>query len=337
MIQYDQVKLLHIEFSTICNARCPLCPRNLYGFPFNGGYEETNLSLELVKNKLDKSFIQNLDKVLVNGNFGDFTANLESIEILKYFRSVNQNILISVSTNGSARNRIFWEELAAFDIHVMFCLDGLKDTHHLYRQDTDWDTIISNAGYFIAAGGRATWKMIKFAHNEHQITQCNELSKQLKFSDFQLIDYARDTGPVFNRRGKLIHSIGDPTKELNSIKNITQAKISLLGNHWENEIYDPSTQLNCESNDKKMIYISADGKVYPCCYLGFSPDTYTSGIFKFVNKQVKNLTTQNSLHENDLATCLNWFNKIEESWSKTNYNEGRMLQCDKICGKCKAR
>ena len=51
------------------------------------------------------------------------------------------------------------------------CLDGMADTHKLYRQDTDWDKIISNAQAYIAAGGFAIWKMILFGIILQKVSQ----------------------------------------------------------------------------------------------------------------------------------------------------------------------
>ena len=41
---------------------------------------------------------------------------------------------------------------------------------------------------FIDAGGEATWQMIKFNHNSHQIDECRTLAKKLKFKDFELVE-----------------------------------------------------------------------------------------------------------------------------------------------------
>ena len=60
MIKLEEIKHLHMEFSSLCNARCPLCPRNLFGYPYNSGYEETSLSLELIKQSFLHSLLNNL-------------------------------------------------------------------------------------------------------------------------------------------------------------------------------------------------------------------------------------------------------------------------------------
>ena len=158
MIKLEQIQHLHMEFSSLCNARCPLCPRNLYGYPYNRGYEETSLTLDLIRKSFDPNFIKQLKMILINGNFGDFTSNLESLDIIKHFKEQKHDLKIQISTNGSARNKDFWSELGTITkVKTEFCLDGLEDTHHLYRQDTDFNKIIQNAQAYIASGeiGRA--------------------------------------------------------------------------------------------------------------------------------------------------------------------------------------
>ena len=331
MIEYSKIKHLHMEFSSLCNARCPQCPRNLFGYPFNMGYVETNLTLELVKKSFTPQFISQVDAVLVNGNLGDFTSNLESLDIIEYLKLCNPNIKIRISTNGSARNSLFWGELAKFAYEVQFCLDGLEDTHHLYRQDTDYNKILQNAKTFMDAGGRAIWKMIRFDHNQHQIEQCRELSKNLGFADFYLIDDGRNIGPVFDRNGKIVHIMGNWTGDT-IIENLIADK-----SNPNKEFFIPphaiGTTYNCFSQREKSIYISADGKVYPCCYLGFSPETYNKGWNGKLNRQIKPLLEKNSLHDYDLETCMQWFSKVESAWTRDSYDNGALTTCDIMCGK----
>ena len=49
--------------------------------------------------------------------------------------------------------------------YARFAIDGLEDTNHIYRRNTDWVKIVQNATAYIAAGGRAEWDFIVFAHN----------------------------------------------------------------------------------------------------------------------------------------------------------------------------
>jgi sulfatase maturation enzyme AslB (radical SAM superfamily) len=150
-----------------------------------------------------ESFLQQLDNILINGNYGDFVTARDGVAIVEYFKTANPKLNITISTNASAMPHI-WQRLGELSVTVKFRLDGLADTHKLYRQNTNWDAIIANAGNFIKAGGTAIWTMIRFDHNKHQIDQCRQLSKQLGFSDFELIDQGRDTMPVFDKDKKTI-------------------------------------------------------------------------------------------------------------------------------------
>jgi MoaA/NifB/PqqE/SkfB family radical SAM enzyme len=332
MISLENIRHLHIEFSSLCNARCPLCPRNLYGYPYNRGYEETSLSLDLMKSSFSPSFIKQLHMILINGNFGDFTSNLESIDIIKYFKESNPNLTVQISTNGSARNKEFWAELGKlYNTTVEFCLDGLEDTHHLYRQDTDFNKIIENAKTYMAAGGYAVWKMIKFDHNQHQIDDAEQRSKDYGFDKFQLEDHGRSRGPVFDRKGNLVHVMGD----WNGHTEISEI-IKFHGDStkkYDYPQYDPNRKLHCFTKKNNSIYIAADGRVYPCCYMGFNPLTYNKGWHGFVNGQIKPIVYNNSLHETTLEEAIKWFGKVESSWAKTSVEDGRLIQCDIACGK----
>jgi MoaA/NifB/PqqE/SkfB family radical SAM enzyme len=332
MLPLENIRHLHIEFSSQCNARCPQCPRNLFGYPFNMGYVETSLTLELIKKSFSPQFISQVRILLVNGNFGDFTSNLESLEILQYFKSCNENLRIEISTNGSARNAQFWSELGKLrNTEVHFCLDGLQDTHHLYRQDTDFNKILQNAKAYMDGGGTAVWKMIKFDHNAHQIDDCRNISVDYGFKRFELVDHGRNTGPVFNRDGTLSHVMGDWRGDT-VIENIIMDK-SNQDKEFHIKPHVIGTTHSCITKNEKSIYISAEGKVYPCCFFGFSPQTYDKGWNGKMNRQIKPLLEKNNLHNYDLETCIAWFSKVESAWTKDSYEEGAIMTCDIMCGK----
>ena len=333
MITFTDIKHLHMEFSSLCNARCPLCPRNLFGYPYNSGYEETSLTLELIQRTFLPNFIKQLKRgILVNGNFGDFTANLESLQIIDYFKSCNSRLKIEISTNGSARNTDFWHELGKFsNTEIQFCLDGLEDTHAIYRQDTNFNKILQNAKTYMDAGGVAIWKMILFDHNKHQVEEAREKARNLGFDEFELVDHGRNTGPVFDREGKLVRTMGDYNGFTN-IEDIIRFQQDPIKTYAYNPYVNGLTH-SCFTKNNNSIYIAANGLVYPCCYMAFNPLTYDQGFNGFVNRQIKPLVKQNSLHEYDLETCIKWFGNVESAWTKDSYENGRLIQCDQVCGK----
>jgi len=209
MYAFDQIRHVHLEISSRCNANCPLCPRSFFGYPYNNGYIERDLTLQDAQRIFQPEFIHQLDELYINGNFGDAVMNPETIDIIKYFQShLLRSALVGISTNGGARGADFWRTLAKLNVSVFFCIDGLEDTHHLYRQNTVYATVIKNARTFIDAGGHATWRMINFDHNRHQQDTARELSESMGFKRFQLMDYGRNVGPVFDKQKQLTHWIG---------------------------------------------------------------------------------------------------------------------------------
>ena len=329
MYNYNQIREVHLEVSSLCNARCPLCPRNFHGYPYNDGYTEHNMTLQEAKTIFDVDFVKQLKKLGVEGNFGDMVMNKHTAPILKYFREHNNDLYIEVVTNGSARKKDFWQQLAELNCTVIFSLDGLKDTHSIYRQDTNFDTIIENAQAFISAGGTAVWKMIVFAHNQHQVQDCEAMSKQLGFQHFQTIDSNRTDGVAVNRQGQVVNVIGNPdSTDFDKLFANKRTDEILL-----EDLTCTHKKISCKVKHSRSVYVSSIGEVYPCCFMGFQPRTYGHGqYYQVVNKQIKDIIKPNCALDQPLKQCIEWFNTVEQSWSIDDFKQGRLLICNDTCG-----
>lgn len=337
MIKYQNIKDVHLEISTVCNARCPMCSRNAFGYPHNFGYPETSMTLSQFQQIFVCEFLQQLETLQICGNFGDFVANPHSLDIVEYAKITNPSLKIFVTTNGGARNKEFWTRLGVLNVEIIFCLDGLADTHALYRLDTDWNTVIKNAEYFISAGGIATWKMIEFDHNQHQIESCRELSTKLGFTNFILSNHGRTQSYVYNRQGLHIGTIGNHVA-----KTAPAIQIMVQSIHQNQDLVLPQekTDFNCYSRNKQSIYVSADGSVYPCCFMGFYPKTYRrESLRNFQNEQITNLLSKKNNQSLDVGieSAITWFEQIEQAWNKSLYTQGRLVVCDHHCGQNKYR
>lgn len=334
MIRYDEIRDVHLEISSKCNASCPWCPRTFWGYTYNGGYPETHLTLKDAKKIFIEDFLLQLKSMRINGNFGDIVMNPEGADIVDYFLDSNPNLKIRVNTNGSARSRSFWERLSRPGTTVVFAIDGLEDTHHLYRQNTSWKQIIRNAQTVIKSGGRAVWQMIPFDHNAHQIEACRGMSKSLGFHDFILLDDGRDTAPVFDQHGNLVHVLGKysgPT-EFKILFHKKQTDDVLLEDVAKDRI--PKKQIKCETQTLKSIYIAANGDVSPCCWTGLYPKSYGKGqYYQAANRQLIPMIAKNNALEHTLSACIEWFYQIEDSWKINDYKSGRLLICDDNCGR----
>jgi len=330
MIEYKDIRSVHLEISTRCNAACPECPRNFHGVDIIDNYPVTDMSLEQAKTIFTPSFLQQLDNILINGNYGDFITARDGLAIVEYFKETNPNIRIEISTNASGRPN-WWTRLGELGVTVDFRIDGLEDTHHLYRQYTDYNLIIENAKKFIAAGGHAIWTWIPFKHNKHQQEIAEALSKKLGFERFWIQDAGRDTGPVFNRERKLTHILGDydgPTdfdEAFSKYEYYTNfPEITLEEDH-------PNREISCYTKNTGEIYIAANGEVYPCCWLGFYPRTNDGNPSNF---QIRQLLPDNNANDMTIEQAIGWFDRVEETWKLDSVKSGKIYGCNENCGMC---
>ena len=306
MYTYNEIKTLHLEVTDKCNAACPMCARNINGGEDNPQLPNVELSLEDVKTMFPVDFIKQLDRMYMCGNYGDPIAARDTLEIFQYFREHNSKMMLSLHTNGSAKSAEWWTNLAKVlgtKGYVVFSVDGLEDTNHLYRQNTVFSKIMTNAQAFIDAGGRARWDYIVFAHNEHQVELAEELSKKMKFEKFQFKKsarfYSNATGvtkemhQAANRKGlttllqpptnpkyknSALQELSKIAKDTNEIKFLPSKSSDLTGNLGTQifhlnvdkktpmEKYWDTSEIKCKVAEEKSIYISAEGVVQPCCW-----------------------------------------------------------------------
>jgi sulfatase maturation enzyme AslB (radical SAM superfamily) len=254
---------LHIEASTYCNARCPLCPRSLYGYKVEGVYPEVHLSVEKFKNALER-FPQR-KFVYFNGHLGDPMMNPNIVELVKL-----TGCRTEVTTNGSIGTKQSWQDLAKNNVIVRFSIDGLEDTNHIYRQDVQWNKIMERVKWFIEAGGYATWKWIPFDHNKHQVEEARALSKTLGFARFDVSNHGRNYGPALDREGNVTHWI---LPEDGSLKpgnyDVTAGIKRYKETHQNFEVEDKVYNISCLHLRDKDSYINAKGEVSPCCFHGY--------------------------------------------------------------------
>lgn len=183
----SKVTMLHVELSSVCNAACPMCRREVNP-KFDKKNHLTSVSLELFKERLSVEFIKQLNFIYFCGSYGEPVAAPDCIAIMRYVREINPTIRLGIHSNGSLRNSQFWEELGQIlnlpDDYCRFGIDGLEDTNHIHRIGTRWDLIMKNAKTFIDAGGNAEWEYLVFEHNEHQVDEARELAKSMGFKNF---------------------------------------------------------------------------------------------------------------------------------------------------------
>jgi len=263
---FKETKWLHVEPTTRCNAWCSSCSRNNYGY----GLKDFVLE-DLDPARLQKVIdgLPNLNTIQFCGNLGDPCASKlidKQLEIIK-----NSGLQLQMHTNGSLRSAKWWNQLAekfGNKLVVLFAIDGLEDTHKIYRQATDWNKVITNAKSFIDAGGNAVWQFIPFAHNEHQIKECIKLSSKLGFKKFEFIKNARYVTESFDYRSGKPINIRPWSKHNEQWKRKGNILNKITGNAVVKKIVEKK---NCMHLALSSLFLNASGVLAPCCYFKQTP------------------------------------------------------------------
>jgi len=254
MFDLNNIKVLHLEPTTVCNAACPQCARENPAL-YNNSLNSSTLTVKQIEDILSVNFVKNLEKMFMCGTFGDPAASNETINIYKHFRGLNPTITLGMNTNGGIQNTAWWSELGAIfhrdHDYCVFSIDGLEDTNHIYRKNVKFSKVINNARSFIDAGGQAHWDMLVFKHNQHQVDEIKELAKKLGFKWFRT---------KISRRFNMF-----PVSNLLPPDNYTSTTTK-------------GQVIKCYAKDiENSAYIAANGEILPCCWFGahvFNLDDY---------------------------------------------------------------
>lgn len=331
MISVNEITQIEFGVTSKCNAACPLCARQLIGTSnIDPNIIQSDLSFENFK-IITEGLGSNSKNINADfcGTTGDIIAHPDAENIIKYASTYYKEA--NLHTNGSAKSVSFWQNIAKLkNVHVIFSIDGLSDTNHLYRINTNFDTIIKNAKIFIDAGGYAIWKFIKFSHNEHQVDKAKELAKELGFKKFQSIASTRWILPKVdikkdsykNKINKTaVQTQLSPASESNKIKSAWYRDFSYK-------------EINCRTIADNYLYIDENAKLWPCCHFH---SHYAASRPAFINywKKIENLygNNFNSLLNNTVDDLLN--HEYFQEYLKNSFKDSKEVcyRCIQACAK----
>ena len=315
-MQYE-INHLHLELSSLCNARCSFCPRNFLGYPYNMGYTETNLSLNDFKKIFSLTRLSKVHIAIINGNFGDAIMNPETPDIIAYMRQANPDMSIRVHTNGGARDKEFWKRLAKLRVFGIFGIDGLSDTHSLYRQDTVFENVIRNAKTFIDAGGQAIWMANVFDHNRPQLPEMYQMAKDLGFMWLEERETDRNNGPSYDRKGNKIFSIRTDWQYPDQVNDqFIQDQIAKVATELPKYTDSKKVNIDCWAVRERSVYVASDGYVYPCCWTGHNPQQYHNhNALQVWNTELREYVHGNHGPTVGVESAIAWFDSLVESWN----------------------
>ena len=341
------IKYLQLDHNSTCNLRCPQCARTHEG--------NTHPDLPLTELTVDdyKRFLNdllNLETVMWCGNYGEVGFSETFLDCLQYVVEHTQAKCI-ITTNASVRDETWWKEVAKLlkgRGKVNFSIDGLEDTNKKYRVNSNWNKIVSNVKAFNSAGGRSRWDYLVFDHNEHQVDDAVELSKELGFEQFQIKltnRFVNDTQytqggeaqaqEVKNKRSEYVLGMPKNPNFQGSGKTQNQEIIEKYGT-WKN--YVNNTPIKCKWQPNGQLFIDFEGRVWSCTwtasgYHHYGDNTQKHQAQQLFDKYGKNF---NSLRHHSLEDILNndYFGRdFCASWQGTMDDEvPKLFACGRTCG-----
>ncbi len=171
---------LTIDIGNICNLRCPLCPTGRG----DSGAAKGFMGITKYKKIIDE--LGPYLTMLALHNWGEPLLNKDLIPMILYAKS--RAVPVNISTNLNKLDKETAEALIATHIEKIFisCDGASHETYSTYRVGGDFETVVGNIRLLLAAKKklRNRYTRLKllfhvFRHNEHEIEQITELTRDL--------------------------------------------------------------------------------------------------------------------------------------------------------------
>jgi MoaA/NifB/PqqE/SkfB family radical SAM enzyme len=336
----DKIKKIELEITSDCNAACPGCARTLN----KDILQVTSFTLEDLK-RIFPTTNHIADKEFkFCGVLGDPAIHPQFADMIEYL--LQHGGRTSISTNGAVGSVDMWRRIGnlAQQYHKMFfiqwCIDGHRETNHIYRVNTKWNVLERNINAFCETVGeytaRAQWVFIVFDHNEHELDIAKQHAERLGFKFATRTgmrnsynNWVAELGKKNNKQKKVITTTGD--KEHKRKDEVYKLDKLIANNEVDNSIINT---ISCKYVHEGEIFIGSNLSMWPCCFL------YDS---KFKNREniVEKLSEYNdgwnSLKEHSIKEIMQhpWYDKVlEESWNPTHNKH--MNRCIRTCAYNKA-
>lgn len=289
------VKKIELEITSNCNAACPGCARtqNLDLITVD------TVTLDDIMNMFPEEEMMRDKNFKFCGVLGDPIINKDCLGIVQYL--VANGGHCQLSTNAGLRDTEFWTELGKLSkltgmVDINFCIDGHKETNHIYRINVDWNMIDRNIEAYSTAGGMGTWIYIVFDHNEHELEIAQKHAERLGYgfatrtgmrnslhtwiSDLKKRD--KRTKEV-TKETKVITTTGDKEHSKKALVEALDEFISIANKKKKTappgvmmmiseDDYDTKKQeiissIKCKMVHEDEIFIASNMTLWPCCFL----------------------------------------------------------------------
>ena len=184
-IYWGSPPVVMIEPTNICNLQCPLCPSGNGTLKRAKGYMAFDVFKKIVDDIYKTAFM------IVLWNQGEPYLNKDFSKMVKY--ASDKGLFTLVSTNGNIDYNA--EEIVKSGLDSMIVsLDGTtQESYNKYRINGKLDKVLEGVKKIVEAKKRLNktnpllrWQFLVMKHNEHEIEEIKQLSKDLGVDNLEL-------------------------------------------------------------------------------------------------------------------------------------------------------
>ena len=278
-------RTLQIETTSRCTLKCPACSRTWWNETLGRKIPINDIDIDAVYSFLDCEKGRQIEMLDLRGDWGDCIYYPKLFDFIRKFRNEKN---FTICTNGSRQTQKFWDKLSSWltekDI-VEFSIDGLEDTNHIYRRNSDWKSLMVGLNTIHKSKAQIVWKSRIFSFNQDRLGEMKTFAEQFDAK----FEY------------EMTHRFGDESLKPSS---------TLID---EEIVYKPDRVVDkiiprCRQFDNPSI--SAYNMFFPCGWFCAPQVLYKSKLWKDREKWMIKDTTLDELWKNVL---LPWAQDIEDN------------------------
>lgn len=301
-------KSLHIETTTRCVLACPACPRTTWRDLTKRPVTKSDLDVDVLEKFLDCDAGKEIETFELCGDYGDSIYYPDLFKLITRFR---KRVNFRITTNGSRQSVLFWKQLAELlgqNDTIIFAIDGLEHTNHLYRINSVWSSIMQGIDIMSKSPAQLHWKTIIFQFNHDEL-------KEIK-------SFAESKGAFFY--AEKTHRYGK--------QELTPPVDYVETNHLYQEEYNTSQQIEIEPRcESHAAVVTADGYFFPCDWIRNPQTLYKSQLWKQKLRWVDRLNMETITYDQALLVVRDWENYVRQN-SLTDTDKVDVL-CKMLCRK----
>jgi len=303
-----QTKSLHIEPTTRCTLACPACPRTTWHSITKRPVTKSDINIDHLEKFLDCNAGRQIKTFFLCGDYGDSIYYPDLFNLINRFRD---RVNFQIVTNGSKQSITFWQKLSEVltkDDKIIFSIDGLEHTNHLYRVNSNWSSIMHGVDIMSRGPAKIHWKTIVFKFNYDKLEEIKA--------------FAESKGATFH--AEKTHRYGN--------QNLQPPIEYVETNHLFRNEFVTNSIIEIEPRcEKDATTITADGYLYPCDWIRNPQTLYKSQLWKQKDQWLEKLKIENTTYDQALLVVRDWENYVKQN-SLTNPEKVDVL-CKMLCRK----